>query len=291
MVNCIHPYHLFDTGLKTENGKRRFVFDVTGSKSLSVSACHNAGVFVSEPLTDYIEVPCGKCVACRQAHARAWSFRCLAELQATSKPSWFLTITYDEAHNPLVLSKRDLQLFNKRLRKAFGPFRFFACGEYGERKSRPHYHGIYFGLDIKDLKKYAGHGERTLFVSDKVSSLWGSGFVVIGSVTPESVAYVSGYVSKKFETPDVFQLMSRKPGIGLGWFRDNYQSRGFASLPSGDGRSIKGSVPRSAFPGSVSDYDLSDVDFTGLGLVDSKKLLEWQWSQDYLLRHKKSKRL
>ena len=141
-MQCLHPYHLFDTGLKTETGKTRYIFDTTGSRSLSVSACHKNGVFVSEPLTSFIEVPCGKCVACRQNHARAWSFRCLAELQCTSKPSWFLTITYDDAHNPNVLSKRDLQLFNKRLRKAYGPFRFFACGEYGDGTHRPHYNGL-----------------------------------------------------------------------------------------------------------------------------------------------------
>ena len=272
-MQCLHPYHLFDTGLKTETGKRRFVFDVTGAKSLSVPTCHKMGVFVSEPLDRFIEVPCGKCVACRHNRARDWSFRCLAELQAVSKPSWFLTITYDDPHNPGVLSKRDLQLFNKRLRKEFGSFRFFACGEYGDKGHRPHYHGIYFGLDVPDLVRYAGKGERTLFVSPSVSSLWGKGFVVLGSVTPESVAYVAGYVSKKFETPDVFQLMSRKPGIGLGWFRDHYHDRGLSSLPSGDGRSIRGSVPRSAFPDSVSEYDVSDVDFFGLGRLSCRRTL------------------
>ena len=245
-MQCIHPYHLFDTGLKTETGKRRFVFDVTGAKSLSVPTLHRMGVFVSEPLDRFIEVPCGKCVACRQNRARNWSFRCLAELQCASKPSWFLTITYDDAHNPGVLSKRDLQLFNKRLRKEFGSFRFFACGSMAIRASPPlSQYLLRFGCSRSC--PLCGKGERTLFVSPSVSSLWGKGFVVLGSVTPESVAYVAGYVSKKFETPDVFQLMSRKPGIGLGWFRDNYDGRGLASLPSGDGLSIRGSVPRSAF--------------------------------------------
>jgi hypothetical protein len=43
--------------------------------------------------------------------------------------------------------KRDLQLFFKRLRKAYPDvkLRYFACGKYGEQFARPHYHVILFG--------------------------------------------------------------------------------------------------------------------------------------------------
>ena len=85
-------------------------------------------------------------MACRQNRARSWSFRCLAELQGTT--ALFLTITYDDENNPGYLLKKDLQDFHKRLRKAFGPFRFYACGEYGDTTHRPHYHGIYYGLGM-----------------------------------------------------------------------------------------------------------------------------------------------
>ena len=128
-------------------------------------------------------------------------------------------------------------------------------------------------------------------VSDSLASLWGKGFVVVGSVTPSSVAYVAGYVSKKFETPGIFQLMSRKPGIGLGYFRSEVKGLGLVSLPSGDGRAIRGSVPRTAFPNQSSELDVSDVDFLGLGVLSSKELLEAQWRFDYLLKHPKNKRL
>ena len=54
----------------------------------------------------------------------------------------FVTLTYDEDHLPLdrSVSRREVQLFMKRLRKAISPLRvrFFACGEYGERFGRPH---------------------------------------------------------------------------------------------------------------------------------------------------------
>lgn len=84
-------------------------------------------------------VPCGHCVACRIAKSREWSIRLLGELGYWIS-SCFLTLTYDELHVPLSLKKRDLQLFWKRLRKAFYPrkIKYFSCGEYGDQYGRPH---------------------------------------------------------------------------------------------------------------------------------------------------------
>ena len=95
-----------------------------------------------------VEIPCGRCVACRLNRAREWSLRIMNEL-AYHKDACFLTLTYDDEHLPedKSLSKRDFQLFMKRFRKDFGlPVRFFACGEYGKKTFRPHYHVIFFGV-------------------------------------------------------------------------------------------------------------------------------------------------
>lgn len=290
-MQCLHPVRLFDTGLKTESGKIAYIYDSTGTEVISPSQANKCGYPISYSLTKFIEVPCGVCVACRHNHAQAWAFRCLAELQVTDGDSYFLTLTYDDAHNPGYVNKKALQDFHKRLRKAFGPFRFYCCAEYGDTTHRPHYHGIYYGLNVPDLEVFASRGDVSLYTSEKLSNLWGLGFVTLGAVTPASCAYVSGYVSKKFEQPGVFQLMSRRPGIGLSWFRSNLQPGELAILPTGSGKALKGAIPRSAFPlSNLKKVDWSLVDREGLANLSKSQVDDFRWAMDYALKHPCSKK-
>ena len=104
----------------------------------------------------------------------------------------FVTLTYDEDHLPphasLVVS--DLQKFFKRLRKEVSSsgnsIRYFACGEYGDRFGRPHYHAIIFGLSQSKRDK------------DLISSKWPFGRCYYGSAEPDSIRYVAQYIDKKF---------------------------------------------------------------------------------------------
>lgn len=125
--------------------------------------------------------------------------------------------------------------------------RFFACGEYGEKLGRPHYHLILFNYDFPDkeimrggqLKWTKTHFERgnvhALYISKSLSTLWGKGFCTIGEVTFDSAGYVARYVMKKV-TGDIdlqadyyngknpeFCLMSRMPGIGMPWLKKYYK--------------------------------------------------------------------
>ena len=91
-------------------------------------------------VTEFIEIPCGKCSGCRLQRSREWANRCMLELEYHMS-SYFVTLTYDDAHVPIhyysdpetgealpsmSLVKRDFQLFMKRLRKKFGEgIRFF----------------------------------------------------------------------------------------------------------------------------------------------------------------------
>lgn len=182
-------------------------------------------------------VPCGKCPDCRADLAREWSNRCMLELEDNNGVGCFVTLTYDDFHLPIdidgpTLRKRDLQLFMKRLRWAFGDkrIRFFACGEYGSHTQRPHYHDILFGLGLPDfgdcvVKKYNKLGQP-LWVSDRLSQLWPFGYHMIGAVTKESCDYVARYTIKKQFDLDSdgkypshvlppFTLCSRRPGIGM----------------------------------------------------------------------------
>ena len=135
---------------------------------------------------EWLDVPCGHCLACRIARTREWTVRLLHESEFWQDTS-FVTLTYDDEHLPSngSLVPRDLTLFFKKLRKDLGDrkIKYYACGEYGDTYGRPHYHAIIFGLSPKDKK----------LIDDN----WHKGFVKIGCVTYDSCRYVAGYVQKK----------------------------------------------------------------------------------------------
>lgn len=167
-----------------------------------------------------LQIPCGKCMGCQKSKAQAWALRCLLELQEHHSAT-FTTLTYDEKHLPKTLSKRDLQLFLKRLRKrADRPIRFFASGEYGDTTGRPHYHAILYGLEC--------NSDRV-----RIDNAWRQGHAYTVAITPAAIGYTAGYCAKKYnaekgtdhervdyETGEVYEWqsafiqMSRNPGIG-----------------------------------------------------------------------------
>ena len=97
-------------------------------------------------------VPCGKCGFCIKKAIDSWCLRLGHEMEVSSS-AFFITLTYDNEHLPpgAELSKRDLQLFIKRLRKVNPGIRYFAVGEYGSERGRPHYHAVIFNLINLDL--------------------------------------------------------------------------------------------------------------------------------------------
>lgn len=138
-------------------------------------------------------VPCGKCIACRRRRQAGWSFRLLHEMQSSTS-SAFLTLTYSddelvygEEHPTLV--KRHLQLFWKRLRKEQAKvtedkIKYYACGEYGSRTYRPHYHAIVFNL------------HPSLMLDDILCPIWSHGFARVDDCNIKSIQYVTKYVMK-----------------------------------------------------------------------------------------------
>lgn len=162
-----------------------------------------------------ILVPCGKCTFCRISKRNKWSARLILEKQSHSE-ACFVTLTYSDENlpSPPSVSKRELQLFLKRLRRSIEPkkIRYFACGEYGDKKLRPHYHLIIFGLSKSEQTK------------DLVKSAWDKGHIVVDECVNASMRYVAGYVSKKYssdkaskigdELEKEFALMSRRPALG-----------------------------------------------------------------------------
>lgn len=174
--------------------------------------------------------PCGQCIGCRMNYARDWAIRLHCE--AEGKEACFVTLTYDDEHLPHSISKREVQLFIKRARK-IAPFRYFACGEYGDESGRPHYHLAIIGQGIFSPL----FTEQTYYPRKKgydvKCSAWTNGKIFVGNLTEDSANYVAGYMLKKVKGREAnkvyrdkglippFSLMSRKPGLGQEWCKRN----------------------------------------------------------------------
>lgn len=142
-----------------------------------------------------LEVPCGQCMPCRVARREEWALRLMHESLFWDS-AMFFTLTYDEDHLPKngTLVPNDLTKFFKRLRKAIGKrkVKYFACGDYGGKFDRPHYHVLMFGLDfLNELDR------------ETVKSCWKKcnwdmlGKAPFGDVTPSSIRYVVRYIESK----------------------------------------------------------------------------------------------
>lgn len=209
-----------------------------------------SGVAAGDPAL--LQLPCGQCVGCRLERSRQWAVRCMHEA-SLHEDNCFITLTYDDASLPEdgSLDKRHWQLFAKRMRKRCGSFRFFHCGEYGEKLGRPHYHACIFGFDFPDKVYFKdSHSGEKLYTSRLLDDLWSLGYGTVGAVSFESASYVARYVMKKVtgEAADShygglqpeYVTMSRRPGIARGWFErwsnevfpsDEVIARGFPCKP------------------------------------------------------------
>lgn len=203
-------------------------------------------------------VPCGKCPACRKRRISAWSFRLMQE-QKRSQTAYFITLTYGTTHAPITkngfmdLSKRDCQLFLKRLRKAHDHYfrkpenrlhsgeqpaiRYYLVGEYGGRTGRPHYHALLFNA-----------------VQELIQPAWNNGQIHYGEVSGASVGYTLKYMSKTSKIPlhrnddrtPEFSLMSKRLGENyltqemIQWHQKNLTQRMHCCIE--DGKKI--SMPR-----------------------------------------------
>lgn len=150
--------------------------------------------------------PCGKCYDCKNRRIAQWTFRLMKEKESSGS-CYFVTLTYDNIHVPIVigsrpmtLKKEDLQGFFKRLRyyeaenqiyfhtkekvlKRKQPIKYYAVGEYGGLRHRPHMHIILFNVVCKQ----------------SIRESWTFGEVDIDQreVTQEAMQYVCKYIAKE----------------------------------------------------------------------------------------------
>lgn len=152
----------------------------------------------------YINIPCGRCARCIERRKMEWAFRMEKEMEI-SKTAYFVTLTYAPETVPYnkwgkkTLVKKDLTKFFKRLRRNqerskptiefitnnlvnTDKIKYYAAGEYGEEKGRPHYHAIIFNTS-----------ERNIIKS------WDLGGVHVVKANEATIAYVMKYLDKRYD--------------------------------------------------------------------------------------------
>jgi hypothetical protein len=161
----------------------------------------------------------------------------------------YITLTYDNEHIEHTnletgeitpdLSKRDAQLFLKRLRKQIEKtyhkkIRYYLCGEYGGQTGRPHYHAILFGIGLTAQVCNPFSTERIQYKDPQISKAnvelkkivqeaWDNGRVDFDDrrAGQKACEYVAKYI-QKFDTRSIpeswqpeFSLFSK--GLGRKW--------------------------------------------------------------------------
>lgn len=200
-----------------------------------------ADQMVQLPEHEVLTIPCNKCVGCMNRRTSDWALRCYHE-SLYWDCSTMLTLTYHSDWLPpnRSLEKTDLQKFWKRLRvelrrkHGISKVRYFACGEYGEERGRPHYHAVLFGFGFPDKIEISNNPGTTnrLWESAFLTKTWGMGRCTLSVLGANGAAanYISKYVTKKAygakgdkEYADTnrippFSCMSQ--GIGDRWYDD-----------------------------------------------------------------------
>lgn len=178
--------------------------------------------------TEYQQIPCGNCMACRLNYSKQWAIRSVLESTLWDE-NWFITFTYNNEHLPKweyftdkkgytwcepeegawggYLNDKDMTKLLKDVREYWRThfnhigIRFYYCGEYGSLL-RPHYHALMFNFPILPsmLKYYKTTFDgNVLYTCPILEKIWGKGFVVIGHMTWETAAYTARYVTKKWK--------------------------------------------------------------------------------------------
>ena len=177
-----------------------------------------------------LNVPCGRCGACRATRRNDWTFR-LAQEAKDHIHTQFITLTYRDEDLPIVdnpsgpapsLVREDFTLFLKRLRKQQTKYtnkkiRYYAVGEYGTETARPHYHIIAFSI----------HPRNT----HNIDQIWPFGHFHHVPLEPALIHYITKHhVNTKdnnvyhgeHHEPE-FSTQSRMPGIGHAYIEKNKQ--------------------------------------------------------------------
>lgn len=136
---------------------------------------------------------CGHCQECINEKANNWVIRNYYEAKAHDDKC-FITLTY--AKDPIVLIKKDIQDFLKRLRKRINPtkVRYFAVGEYGTLRGRPHYHAIIYGWKDDKATVWQINKKHQLVLRSKIiDECWRKGITSYQEFNNNEIPYIALY--------------------------------------------------------------------------------------------------
>lgn len=247
-----------------------------------------------------IYVPCGKCEACLQKRKSEWIFRLTKEFE-NSESAYFVTLTYDDDKLPTkeividdvvediqCVSKRDCQLFLKRLRKAIQPFkiRYYLVSEYGPKTLRPHYHMLLFNFPK----------ELSFKVINYIEDAWNNGFVTVDNVNAARIAYVCSYCMDNSTLPAQFVrnfvLCSRRPGLGSAYlYNDNivrYHIDNLVGYVTSvcNGKAYQTAMPRYYRSKLFNDEQSNKISHQNAELHDEQRVVLNRRQRQWLTRHK-----
>lgn len=246
---CYKPSLAVDYGINPDTGKHRIKFLSRFRADLDL-------VRLKELHGDnLLMLPCGSCLGCKFDKARDWATRCYLESMYYSR-SCFLTLTYDEDHCPLLLPKDDFREFYHDLYNHGIFVKYFACGEYGSKKYRPHWHCILFGYYPPDCNEPYSKGSNGDFIYESalLKSIWKKGQVFVGDCSFRSAGYIARYTTKKLGSDGGYLFMSRN--LGMQYLKDHVEkllfedkiigdfgSMSFAALPRAFNKFLKENYP------------------------------------------------
>lgn len=209
----------------------------------------------------YTTIPCRNCIGCRLDYSRNWANRGYLELKSqNNKDSYFVTLTYDDEHLPKIneytdsngvtwtenddnewngiLIPKHLETFIDSLRtheRRIGNkrFKYMACGEYGDKNKRPHYHIIFYGLELPLDSFYNSRiSDKEIYWQNTViEKYWKRGISNITEATWNNIAYVARYITKKLNGPESEEYYAKQgqikeffrvsKGIGKQYFEEH----------------------------------------------------------------------
>ena len=153
--------------------------------------CESPKIVRNQYTHEWLQVPCGHCAGC--VTTQNYQRTMVLDRHFASYPfCYFVTLTYNEQYVPKsdtglnIVSKRDVQLFIKRLRKLanYEEIFYFCASEYGPTSLRPHYH-LLFGFDSSELAENFPRFVSESWVTYVDGSPFSNGFVDVQSVVVE----------------------------------------------------------------------------------------------------------
>lgn len=232
----------------------------------------------------WVRVPCGHCAACVSKKINSYVQRCQFALEESRVPAYFTTLTFNSEHYPKEYNRRDIQLFQKKLKSAFRNFipyvkehfrpdfngcpddiKFIYSGEVG-KQGKFHLHCIIFGLPF--IGKNFGHNFYLL--KKLVQYAWRDAVRLPNGRYQDFVSYLRRY-PKAFNQPKGY---------------DN-ASKGYTQMSELNGSSAVMYALKYAFKNyDKSKLTLDECDYDKNVFVGSSTLLGVKFVQsfrDYLL--------